>query len=77
MRTEWAGSSMRIDPVREEYASTVGAVVATSNPENLGVSDPGKVAVLLLDMIDMAEPPARLLVGPDAYQLDPLGSVNR
>ncbi|MGB3351906.1 MAG: SDR family NAD(P)-dependent oxidoreductase [Mycobacterium sp.] len=67
MRTDWAGSSMRIDPVREEYATTVGASAATSTPANLGASDPGKVAALLLKVVDMADPPARLLVGPDAY----------
>ncbi len=68
MRTDWAGSSMRIDPIRAEYAATVGAAAATSNSGNLGASDPAKVAALLLEVVDMAEPPARLLVGPDAYR---------
>ncbi|WP_123027487.1 SDR family NAD(P)-dependent oxidoreductase [Mycolicibacterium stellerae] len=68
MRTDWAGSSMRIDSVRDEYAATVGAAAAMSSPENLSASDPAKVATLLLDVVDMAEPPARLLVGPDAYR---------
>lgn len=68
MRTDWAGSSMRVDPVRAEYASTVGAAAATSNSGNLGASDPAKVAALLLDVVDMTEPPTRLLVGPDAYR---------
>lgn len=68
MRTDWAGSSMRIAPVREEYAGTVGAAAALSRPENLGASDPAKVAALLLQVVDMADPPARLLVGPDAYR---------
>jgi NAD(P)-dependent dehydrogenase (short-subunit alcohol dehydrogenase family) len=68
MRTEWAGASMRIDPVRDEYAATVGAAARMSSPQNLGASDPAKVAALLLDVVDMAEPPARLLVGPDAYR---------
>ena len=39
-----------------------------SNSGNLGASDPAKVAALLLEIVDMAEPPARLLVGPDAYR---------
>ena len=68
MRTDWAGSSMRIDPVRNEYVATVGAAAAMSNSGNLGASDPAKVAALLLEIVDMAEPPARLLVGPDAYR---------
>jgi NAD(P)-dependent dehydrogenase (short-subunit alcohol dehydrogenase family) len=68
MRTDWAGSSMHIDPVREEYASTVGAAADLSDPNVLGASDPAKVAALLLEIVDMAEPPHRLLVGPDAYR---------
>jgi NAD(P)-dependent dehydrogenase (short-subunit alcohol dehydrogenase family) len=68
MRTDWAGSSMRIDPVRDEYAATVGAAADLSNANVLGASDPAKVADLLLEVIDMAEPPTRLLVGPDAYR---------
>jgi NAD(P)-dependent dehydrogenase (short-subunit alcohol dehydrogenase family) len=67
MRTDWAGSSMRIDPVREEYASTVGSAAAMSRTGNLGASDPAKVADLVLHVAAMADPPARLLVGPDAY----------
>ena len=68
MRTDWAGSSMRIDPIREEYQSTVGAAATMSNAATLGASDPAKVAALLLDIVEMAEPPTRLLVGPDAYR---------
>lgn len=68
MRTDWAGSSMRIAPVREEYAATVGAAASLSDPNVLGASDPAKVAGLLLDVIGMPDPPRRLLVGPDAYR---------
>jgi NAD(P)-dependent dehydrogenase (short-subunit alcohol dehydrogenase family) len=68
MRTDWAGSSMHIDPVREDYAATVGAAAAMSRTGHLGASDPAKVAELLLTVVGMAEPPARLLVGPDAYR---------
>ncbi len=68
IRTDWAGSSMRIDEVRPEYAETVGAAAALSRTGNLAASDPAKVAALVLDIVGMAEPPARLLVGPDAYR---------
>ncbi|CAG6398337.1 SDR family NAD(P)-dependent oxidoreductase [Streptomyces cocklensis] len=67
MRTDWAGSSMRIDPVRPEYAETVGVMAARHNPELTAASDPAKVARLLLDVVALDEPPLRLLVGPDAY----------
>lgn len=69
MRTDWAGSSMRIAPIRPEYEETVGGAAAQlSAPANLGASDPAKVAALLLDIVDMDTPPARLLIGPDAYR---------
>ena len=67
MRTDWAGSSMRVEEVREEYADTVGAAARISRSTSIGASDPAKVAGLVLQIADMAEPPARLLVGPDAY----------
>ncbi|MGV0748859.1 SDR family NAD(P)-dependent oxidoreductase [Mycolicibacter minnesotensis] len=68
MRTDWAGSSMRVDPIRDEYQPTVGAAATMSNAATLGASDPAKVAALLLDIVEMPEPPTRLLVGPDAYR---------
>ena len=68
MRTDWSGSSMRIAPVRDEYRDTVGAAAQLSESANLGASDPAKVAALLLDIVEMDTPPARLLVGPDAYR---------
>jgi NAD(P)-dependent dehydrogenase (short-subunit alcohol dehydrogenase family) len=67
MRTDWAGSSMRVDPVRPEYADTVGVMAAMHSPESTAASDPVKVARLLLDVVALDEPPLRLLVGPDAY----------
>lgn len=57
MRTDWAGSSMRIAPIRPEYEETVGGAAAQlSAPANLGASDPAKVAALLLDIVDMDTP---------------------
>jgi NAD(P)-dependent dehydrogenase (short-subunit alcohol dehydrogenase family) len=67
MRTDWAGSSMRTDPVRPEYEPTVGAMISLHSKEQLAASDPDKVAGLIMQLITMAEPPLRLLVGPDAY----------
>jgi hypothetical protein len=46
----------------------VGAAAQLSQSAHLGASDPAKVAALLLDIVDMDTPPARLLVGPDAYR---------
>ncbi|MEE4545234.1 SDR family NAD(P)-dependent oxidoreductase [Streptomyces sp. V4-01] len=67
MRTDWAGSSMRVGPIRAEYQETVGAMAAMHSPESTAASDPAKVARLLLEVVGLPQPPLRLLVGPDAY----------
>ncbi|WP_329134421.1 SDR family NAD(P)-dependent oxidoreductase [Streptomyces sp. NBC_01476] len=67
MATDWAGSSMRVDPVRPEYAATVGVMAALHDGESTAASDPAKVARLVLDVVALDEPPLRLLVGVDAY----------
>ena len=67
MSTDWAGSSMRVDPVRPEYAGTVGAMAAMHGSGTTAASDPVKVARLVLDVVALDQPPLRLLVGPDAY----------
>ncbi len=67
MRTDWAGSSMRVDPIRPEYEPTVGPMAALHGPDWVPASDPAKVARLLLDVVALDTPPLRLLVGPDAY----------
>jgi NAD(P)-dependent dehydrogenase (short-subunit alcohol dehydrogenase family) len=69
MRTDWAGSSMRVDPVRPEYADTVGRSAAMHDGgQATGASDPAKVARLVLDVVALPEPPLRLLAGADAYR---------
>lgn len=67
MRTDWAGSSMRVAPMRPEYAATVGASARMHGGTSIGASDPDLVARLVLEVVAMDEPPLRLLVGPDAY----------
>ncbi|GAA0276395.1 SDR family NAD(P)-dependent oxidoreductase [Actinomadura nitritigenes] len=68
MRTDWAGSSMRVDPVRPEYAETVGRISAMHADGSVtAASDPVKVARLVLDVVALDEPPLRLLAGADAY----------
>ncbi|MDL4815616.1 SDR family NAD(P)-dependent oxidoreductase [Actinomadura opuntiae] len=69
MRTDWAGSSMRIDPVRPEYAGTVGEMAARHGDGSVtAASDPAKVARLVLEVVALDDPPLRLLVGADAYK---------
>jgi NAD(P)-dependent dehydrogenase (short-subunit alcohol dehydrogenase family) len=67
MRTDWAGSSMAVHPVSPAYEQTVGHV--NSLRENLmskAASDIAKVADVLLTVVDLDEPPVRLLLGSDA-----------
>ncbi|TVY91783.1 putative oxidoreductase [Lachnellula willkommii] len=66
IRTDWAGSSMKILPVSEPYKQTVGAVTdmlrihAKEFP-----SLPDKIADIVLKLSEK-EPPLRLLLGPEA-----------
>lgn len=67
MRTDWAGSSMTVHPVSAPYERTVGRVNALR--ENLmgkAAGDIAKVADVLLRVVELAEPPVRLLLGSDA-----------
>jgi NAD(P)-dependent dehydrogenase (short-subunit alcohol dehydrogenase family) len=68
MRTDWAGSSMRVPPISEPYQPTVGASSAMhghGSDDFLG--DPAKVAQVVLAVAGMAEPPLRLILGSEAY----------
>src|SRR5580704_9583092 len=70
MRTDWAGSSMHIDEIRDDYKSTVGgfAQMARGNA-GAGQSDPAKAAQAILRIASENEPPLRLLLGSDAVFL--------
>ncbi|OJT20780.1 short-chain dehydrogenase/reductase [Archangium sp. Cb G35] len=69
MRTDWAGASMRIDPVQDDYKATVGAM--QNLRENAGVvrGDPLKAARAILQIASEPQPPLRLLLGSDAVFL--------
>ncbi|PQE25988.1 hypothetical protein CJF30_00000745 [Rutstroemia sp. NJR-2017a BBW] len=54
IRTDWAGSSMNVPPVSEPYQQTVGA--------------PSKIANIIVKLTGEADPPLRLLLGPDAVE---------
>lgn len=67
MRTDWAGSSMTVHPVSAPYEQTVGRVNAMrANLMGKAASDVAKVAEVLLTVVDLGEPPLRLLLGSDA-----------
>lgn len=67
MRTEWAGSSMTIPPISDHYTGTVGTLAKLFKEQaDFAIGDPRKVAVALLAVVDMDQPPLRLLLGTDA-----------
>jgi len=78
MRTDWAGSSMRIDEIRSDYQATVGAR-SSHLRENADAmrGDPAKVAQAILRISSEKEPPVRLLLGSDAVFLAGANAVAR
>ncbi|GIH12816.1 oxidoreductase [Rugosimonospora africana] len=66
-RTDWGGSSMRIAPVNEDYEPTVGVINRYRREvDGKQPGDPARAARVLLDIVDLDEPPLRLLLGSDA-----------
>jgi NAD(P)-dependent dehydrogenase (short-subunit alcohol dehydrogenase family) len=66
-RTDWAGSSMRIPPVGDDYEPTVGVMsrnIAGSSGNQPG--DPARAAKIITDIVDLPDPPLRLLLGAGA-----------
>ena len=68
-RTDWGGSSMRTSTVGADYEDTVGVMnrfrestVATWR------GDPKRAANILLTIVDLEEPPLRLLLGDGAVR---------
>ncbi len=78
IRTDWAGSSMHVDEVRDEYRATVGAFMdgVRKSPDGAR-GDPAKMAQVLLRIAAMPAPPLRLLLGGDAVFLADLTAKQR
>jgi NAD(P)-dependent dehydrogenase (short-subunit alcohol dehydrogenase family) len=70
MRTDWAGSSMQIADLPEEYQGTVGQVADHLRTVN-GTEpiDPDKAAAAILHITEVDDPPLRLLIGSDAADI--------
>jgi NAD(P)-dependent dehydrogenase (short-subunit alcohol dehydrogenase family) len=66
MRTDWAGSSMTVPPISQPYEATVGAIAKMLDSGFAVAGDPAKVAQVILTLVDLDEPPVRLLLGSDA-----------
>lgn len=68
-RTDWGGSSMRIPPVSPGYEQTVGQLNAYRRSiDGKQPGDPARAATIIADIVDLNQPPLRLLLGPDAIR---------
>jgi hypothetical protein len=65
-RTDWAGSSMTVHEIRDEYRQSVGQMVEYRESMT-PLGDPAKAAQAILEVSNVPEPPLRLLLGSDAY----------
>ena len=69
MKTDWAGSSMNVPPISAPYEQTVGHFHQAVRTQSARVtSDVHKVAQVLLQVTELAEPPQRLMLGSDAVE---------
>ncbi|MFY1673063.1 oxidoreductase [Plantactinospora sp. WMMB334] len=69
-RTEWGGASMRLAEVGEDYRSTVGRMHDLRREmDGQQAGDPERAARVIADIVGLAVPPLRLLLGSDALRL--------
>jgi NAD(P)-dependent dehydrogenase (short-subunit alcohol dehydrogenase family) len=70
LRTDWAGSSMRLAAVGPDYQPTVGRMHERRRATDGHRSgDPARAARALVDVVGLEHPPLRLLLGSDALRL--------
>jgi NAD(P)-dependent dehydrogenase (short-subunit alcohol dehydrogenase family) len=69
-RTDWAGSSMDVADIPEDYRPSVGTV-ATRLRDRVGhePGDPDKAAQVILQVAQLADPPLQLVLGASAFEL--------
>jgi NAD(P)-dependent dehydrogenase (short-subunit alcohol dehydrogenase family) len=69
MRTEWSSpASMKTPPVSPWYQPTVGVMAQhLTGGGTQAAGDPRKVADAVLKVVELPQPPVRLLLGSDAY----------
>jgi NAD(P)-dependent dehydrogenase (short-subunit alcohol dehydrogenase family) len=68
-RTDWGGASMRRIPVGEAYEETVGAMNRyRESTVDTWPGDPARAAKIITQIVELDEPPLRLLLGAGAVQ---------
>jgi NAD(P)-dependent dehydrogenase (short-subunit alcohol dehydrogenase family) len=77
-RTDWGGSSMRLPAVGADYEQTVGKVNEyRRSVDGAQPGDPERAARIIAGLVDLEEPPLRLLLGSDAVRLAEQASRSR
>jgi NAD(P)-dependent dehydrogenase (short-subunit alcohol dehydrogenase family) len=77
-RTDWGGSSMRRVPVGPDYEATVGEMNRyRESTVDRWPGDPVRAAGIITDIVGLAEPPLRLLLGAGAVQAAESASRSR
>ncbi|MFE0460650.1 SDR family NAD(P)-dependent oxidoreductase [Kitasatospora sp. NPDC058965] len=66
--TDWAGSSMELQPVPPEYRDTVGAFMERSRGGRTA-GDPDRAAAILVEVVKRDHLPSHLLLGANAARL--------
>jgi NAD(P)-dependent dehydrogenase (short-subunit alcohol dehydrogenase family) len=69
IRTDWAGSSMRVLQSRPEYQAVLGPFASMRGRPELTQGDPAKMAQAILRIAGEKNPPLHLLLGSDAFFL--------
>jgi NAD(P)-dependent dehydrogenase (short-subunit alcohol dehydrogenase family) len=68
-RTDWGGSSMRSAPVGADYEDTVGKMNRyRESTVDQWQGDPARAAEIILGIVELEEPPLRLLLGAGAVE---------
>ncbi|HEY4023772.1 MAG TPA: oxidoreductase [Pseudonocardiaceae bacterium] len=77
-RTDWQGTSMAFAPVSPDYDATVGELNRyRERTDGAQAGDPARAARIIIDLLDEAQPPRRLLLGAGAVELAERSSRER
>jgi NAD(P)-dependent dehydrogenase (short-subunit alcohol dehydrogenase family) len=68
-RTDWGGSSMQVPKVSEDYDQTVGEMNRyRASTVSTWPGDPARAAKIITDIVELDDPPLRLLLGAGAVE---------
>ncbi|HWD05236.1 MAG TPA: oxidoreductase [Amycolatopsis sp.] len=76
-RTDWAGSSMRVDAVGPDYEESVGAMNRRRSDSATWPGDPARAAKIIIDVVGRPDAPRRLILGAAAVDLAARSSAER